>query len=71
MLDDDVNLLWGLRAFYNLLRGPSSGLVDTNYRQMRADMVEHGHTSRKCAILEKLLDDLYHISNGIHETALK
>jgi len=71
MLGDDINLLWGLHAFYNLLCGPSAILVNTNHRQMRADTVEHGHTGRKCALLEKLLDDLYHISNGVHEVALE
>lgn len=70
MLGDDVNLLWGLHAFYNLLCGPSAILVNTNHCQMRADTVEHSHTGRKCALLEKLLDDLYHTINGVHEVVL-
>ena len=71
MLSDDANLLWGLHAFYDLLCGPSAILVNTDHRQMRADTLEHGHTSGKCALLEKFLDDLYHISNGIHDVALE
>ena len=71
MRGDDVDLLWGLHAFYNLLRSPSAVLVNANHRQMRADTLEHGHTGRKCAFLEKFLDNLHHISNGIHRVALE
>lgn len=71
MLGDEANLLWGLDAFYDLLCGPGAILVNTDHRQMRADTLEHGHASGKCTLLEKLLDDLDHISNGIHDVTLK
>jgi len=71
MLRDEVDLLWGLHAFYDPLCGPNDILLSTKHRQMRADTVEHSHTGRKCALLEKLLDDLYQIINGVHEVVLE
>jgi len=71
MLRDEVDLLWGLHAFYDLLCGPKAILVNTKHRQMRADTVEHGYTGQQCALLEKLRDHLHHISNGTHEVTLE
>lgn len=71
MLRDQVDFLRGLHTFYDLLCGPGAVLVDADHRQMRANTVEHGHTGRKCALLEELLDHLYQVSNRIHEIALE
>lgn len=65
MLGDQTNLLRGLHAFYDLLRSPSAILVNTDHRQMRTDTVEHRHAGGKRALLEKLLDNLFHINNAV------
>jgi hypothetical protein len=71
MLRDQINLLWSLHAFYDLLRGPRAILVNTNHRQMGADTVEHRHAGGKRALLEKLLDNLFRINNDVLETCLE